>query len=86
VRAAALERFGSERVSDEQKLAALLARYPDDMSATRPITDMLDRLRDDPETREILRLVAEGEAATVAWLRAYHAGLARPGPAPRARG
>src|SRR5438045_41280 len=65
VRAAALERFGSERVSDEQKLAALLARYPDDTSATRPITEVLDRLHHDPETREILRLVAEGEAATV---------------------
>src|SRR5438093_233973 len=78
VRAAALERFGSERVSDEQKLATLLARYPDDTSATRPITDVLDRLHHDPETREILRLVAEGEAATVAWLRAYHAGLVRP--------
>src|SRR5439155_1146564 len=78
VRAAALERFGSERVSDEQKLAALLARYPDDTSATRPITEVLDRLHHDPETREILRLVAEGEAATVAWLRAYHAGLMRP--------
>jgi len=78
MRAAALERFGSERVSDEQKLAALLARYPDDTSATRPITEVLDRLHHDPETREILRLVAEGEAATVAWLRAYHAGLMRP--------
>src|SRR5438876_847294 len=78
VRRAELERFGSERVSDEQKLATLLARYPDDTSATRPITDVLDRLHHDPETREILRLVAEGEAATVAWLRAYHAGLVRP--------
>src|SRR5213076_871323 len=47
MRAAALERFGSERVSDEQKLAALLARYPDDTSATRPITDVLDRLHHD---------------------------------------
>src|SRR5438552_2273079 len=80
VRAAALERFGSERVSDEQKLATLLARYPDDTSATRPITDVLDRLHHDPETPQILRLVAEGEAATVAWLRAYHAGLGRPAP------
>jgi len=28
-------------------------------------------------------VVAEGEAATVAWLRAYHAGLVRPAPGPR---
>ena len=83
VRSAALERFGSGRVSDEQKLASLLARYPDDASATRPITQILDRLPHDPETREILRLVAEGEAATIAWLRAYHAALARAAPASR---
>lgn len=79
MRAPALEQFGSTRLSDEQKLALVLARYPDDSSATRPLTDVLERLEGDPETKEILRLVAEGEAATVAWLRAYHAGLARPG-------
>jgi len=84
VRAAALERFGSAALSDEQKLATLLARYPEDTSATRPITDVLDHLDDDLETREILRLVAEGETATMAWLRAYHAGLVRPALAPRA--
>jgi len=83
VRAAALERFGSETLSDEQKLGLVLTRYPEDATATRPITDVLDRLHDDPETREILRLVAEGETATIAWLRAYHAGLARPALAPR---
>src|SRR5438552_2373654 len=83
-RAAALGRFGSAALSDEQKLATLLARYPEDTSATRPITDVLDHLDDDLETREILRLVAEGETATMAWLRAYHAGLVRPALAPRA--
>ena len=83
VRAAAIERFGSAALPDEQKLATLLARYPEDTSATRPITDVLDRLDDDLETREILRLVAEGETATIAWLRAYYAGLVRPALAPR---
>ena len=77
VRNTALARFGSDSVPDEEKLAQLLARYPDDQAATRPITSMLEHLDHDLETREILRLVAEGESATVAWLRAYHAGLAR---------
>jgi hypothetical protein len=79
VRAAALARFGSATVSDEDKLALLLARYPDDASMARPIAGMLGQLDHDLETREILRLVAEGEGATLAWLRAYHAGLVRPG-------
>ena len=77
VRTSALTRFGSNDVSDEEKLAQVLARYPDDHAATRPITGILERLDHDLETREILRLVAEGEGATVAWLRAYHAGLAQ---------
>jgi len=73
----ALARFGSGSIPDEEKLALVLARYPDDASAARPIRATLEQLDHDLETREILRLVAEGEAATVAWLRAYHAGLAR---------
>jgi hypothetical protein len=77
MRRGALARFGSETVSDEEKIGVVLARYPDDVSATQPITGFLERLDHDLETREILRLVAEGEGATVAWLRAYHAGLAR---------
>jgi hypothetical protein len=77
LRAAALGCFGAADVSDEEKLALVLVRYPDDTSAARPIEDILSELGDDPETCEILRLVAAGEAATVAWLRAYRNGLER---------
>ena len=77
IRVEALERFGSEDVSDEEKLRLVLLRYPDDESASHPITRVLEQLDHDLETREILRLVADGEGATVAWLRAYQAGLAR---------
>jgi hypothetical protein len=78
VRNSALERYGSATVSDEHKLDLVLARYPDDASATRPIHAVIDDLRDDdPETRELLRLVADGETATIAWLRAYAGGLVR---------
>jgi hypothetical protein len=78
VRASAIGRFGATGVGDDEKLALFLARYIDDAAATRPIAAVLDQLEDDPETRELLRLVADGEAATVGWLRAYHAGLRRP--------
>jgi len=77
VRSEALSRFGAAGVPDEDKLAAVLLRYPDDASASRPIAAIVEQLDNDLETREILRLVADGELATVAWLRAYHAGLAR---------
>jgi hypothetical protein len=43
---------------------------------------MMDVLDGDPETRELLRLVAEGEVATIAWFRAYQRALGRRVPAP----
>lgn len=70
--AAARERFGSPQVSDEEKLAALARRYADDAAATDPLTEATLALTHDDETREILRLIAAGEAATFAWLRSYH--------------
>jgi len=69
--AAAVARFGSAVVADEEKLDAVLSRYPDDADATRPIFRLVEELEHDPETRELLRLIADGEGATFAWLRAY---------------
>jgi len=43
---------------------------------------MMDALDGDPETRELLRLVAEGEVATIAWFRAYQRALGRRVPLP----
>lgn len=77
LRAGAVSRFGSGDLSDEEKLSAVLARYPDDGAVTRPITRMMESLDGDPETRELLRLVAEGESATIAWFRAYQRALGR---------
>jgi hypothetical protein len=77
LRAAAIERFGARGVPDELKLGLLLARYPDDAAATAPIAAALGTLDDDPETRELLRLIADGEAATIAWLRGQHTALER---------
>jgi len=75
MRAAAVARFGSSEVPDEEKLGLVLARYPEEGTVRRPIAHVLELLDPDLETRELLRLVAEGEGATGAWLRAYHASL-----------
>jgi hypothetical protein len=77
LRVGAVSRFGSRELSDEEKLSLVLARYPDDGAVTRPITRMMELLDGDPETRELLRLVAEGEGATIAWFRAYLRALGR---------
>ena len=82
LRANAVARFGSVELSDEEKLSLVLARYPDDRAVTRPIMRMMDSLDGDPETRELLRLVAEGEGLTIAWFRAYQRALGRSLPLP----
>jgi hypothetical protein len=72
---AALARYGSADVADEAKLDALLTRYPADDDVARPIGIIASALAGDGETRELLRLIAAAETATLAWLRAYRAGL-----------
>jgi hypothetical protein len=74
--AEALARFASANVSDEEKLGHVVARYPTDDDATAVLEDVVGDLDADPETREILRLVAAGEAATFAWLRSYRRAVA----------
>ncbi len=81
LRRAALGYVGASGVSDVEKIARVLARYPDDRSASAALDALAGGLCEDLETRELLRLVAAGEVATIAWLRAYHAaaeGTARP--------
>ena len=82
LRAGAVSRFGSAELSDEEKLSLVLARYPDEGTVTRPIRRVMEALDGDPETRELLRLVAEGESATIAWFRAYQRALGRRVPLP----
>lgn len=76
VRAAALARWGAADVSEEAKLDGMLARYVADDDVARPLGAVAAALAGDGETRELLRLVAATESATIAWLRAYRAGLA----------
>lgn len=73
--AAALARWGAADVGEEAKLDGLLARYPADEDVARPLGAVASVLAGDAETRELLRLVAAAESATLAWLRAYRAGL-----------
>jgi len=76
VRAAALDRFGNGETDDEHKLALFLARYDQDGAVTAPIEAVMDEVTQDAETHEFLRLIATGEAASVAWLRAYERSMA----------
>jgi hypothetical protein len=71
VRAAALDRFGARGIIDADKIALVLQRYPEPNAVARTFDPLLAELRDDAETRTLVELVAGGEAATIAWLRAH---------------
>ncbi len=75
----ALACYGAPAVSDTDKLDRVLARYGDDDAPALPLATVMELLRDDVETREMLGLIADAERATVGWLRAYRAGLASGG-------
>jgi hypothetical protein len=76
VRAAARRRFGDAETGDERKLALFLERYDSEDAVTAPIEAVMAEMSQDAETREFLRLIATGEAATVGWLRAYERSMA----------
>jgi hypothetical protein len=72
----ARDSFGSASITDEEKLARVIARYTDDAAATAPLVGAIESFVGDGETREMLRLIAAGEAASFAWLRSYHRAVA----------
>jgi hypothetical protein len=65
--AAAQAWYGGREIGDERKLAMLLDRP----TSAAAVEDFAAHLVEDVETREILRLTAAGEAATITWLAAY---------------
>jgi hypothetical protein len=79
VLARALVRFGSADVTDEDKLAHVMARNPEPDAVARPALEVAAALSGDAETREMLRIMAAGETATIGWLRSYRDGaMTRP--------
>jgi hypothetical protein len=62
-------RWASPAWSDAEKLGALLARQSSPAAVAAPVVRIASAA--DAETRAMLLLVAEGEHATIAWLRAY---------------
>jgi hypothetical protein len=60
--------------SDAEKVRAFVARNSDPVRALAPIHAMADQLEDDPETRSLLRAIAQDELAT---LEVFYAALER---------
>jgi hypothetical protein len=69
--AAARAWYGAPARGDEDKLARLLDPGGASRAPLAAIEEFMETLAEDVETREILRLIGAGEAATLAWLTAY---------------
>ena len=54
--------------SDAEKLRDFVAQFPDPDATLRPITDLADRLTDDPETAGLLRTIVQDERSTLDFL------------------
>jgi hypothetical protein len=83
--AAARAWYGTAEITDEHKLARLLEPAGPSGAAVAAIETFAAGVTEDVETREILRLIGAGEAATMAWLAAYGRGAHVPEPAESAR-
>jgi len=66
-----------EASSDEERLAAIVARFPNVDSATAQLNAHIEQIRDDTLTRELLRLIAQDEELTLRWIHEAHACRAR---------
>lgn len=65
---ALLKGAGDPARSDREKLQEFVQRFPDVGAAIQPICDVADRLEGDPETRSLLRSIAQDERATLEFL------------------
>ena len=72
-----LERYNeallADTACDEERLSAVVGRFPDIQAALAPLRERIDSLDHDPLTRELLRAIAQDEEATLRWM---HAALA----------
>jgi hypothetical protein len=67
-----LERYNesllAEGASDEDRLTAVVMRFPDIDSALRSLHERIESIDDDRLTRELLRAIAQDEEATLRWM------------------
>lgn len=63
------------RISDYEKLKRGAARFPNPEETIRPLFEFADAIKEDFQTREMVRLFAEDELSTLKWQNALFATL-----------
>ncbi|HXG19288.1 MAG TPA: hypothetical protein VNN62_09485 [Methylomirabilota bacterium] len=61
--------YGSAEKTDAEKLLALTSRITDPAQTLKYITDVIDQIRDDQQSKELLRSLVQDEYSSIAWLQ-----------------
>jgi hypothetical protein len=75
------ETVSDQSLSDNEKLLRFNALVPDPEAAVKPIREFADMLKDDLETKEMLKLFYEDELSSTKWLQYACAALNAPAQA-----
>ena len=62
--------FSSPARSDRDKLQVLSELFGDPQAFLKPVTDLVDQIKDDLQTREMLRTIADNEFESIKWIQA----------------
>lgn len=60
--------YASSEMTDVQKLQSIAARVKDPVAALKPITDVIDQIQEDQQSKELLGQLVADEMSSVKWL------------------
>jgi hypothetical protein len=60
--------YASTEMKDVQKLQSIAARINDPAAVLKPITDVIDQIQEDQQSKELLRSLIDDEMSSVKWL------------------
>jgi hypothetical protein len=60
--------YASTEMTDVQKLQSIAARLKDPVAVLKPITDVIDQIQEDQQSKELLGQLVADEMASVKWL------------------
>ena len=73
--------FSSAERSDLEKFRALANLFGDAQEFLKPVTDLIDQIQEDPQTRELLRTIIDDEVESVKWIVGMYKTLSASSPA-----
>ncbi len=61
--------YTSLEKSDEEKLQKAVGWIKDPAKALKPLTDVIDQIEDDQQSKQMLRTIIDDELGTIKWLQ-----------------